>query len=91
MTEEFLSNLTKAFNESEEGQLLVHIENRALEKRKHLAMYCDEWLKSASSNSDEFNAVHVNSILEIATGATNAIADAHIMHVGRSIYSTKST
>jgi AbiV family abortive infection protein len=91
MAETFLEDLTKAFNESDEGQLLYHIENRALEKRKHLAMYRDEWLTLGSSNSDQFNDVHVNSILEIATGAANAIADAHIMHVGEIIYRSKST
>jgi AbiV family abortive infection protein len=90
LTDSIIASTTKAFNESEEGQFFHHIESGTFEKRKHLAIYRDQWLTPGWLNADQFDQSHVDSILEIARLASVAIADARTMHIGRAIYQSKT-
>jgi AbiV family abortive infection protein len=90
ITDELVEGVARAFHDSLEGRFLGHIATGAFEKTKHLAMYRDEWLTSASLNADQFVKSDVTGILEFARSAVAAFDDARIMRTGRAIYETNS-
>jgi AbiV family abortive infection protein len=90
VTDELVEGVARAFHDSLEGRFLGHIATGAVEKTKHLAMYRDEWLTSASLHTDQFVKSDVTGILEFARSAVAALNDARIMRTGRAIYETNS-
>ncbi|MBR0732411.1 AbiV family abortive infection protein [Bradyrhizobium japonicum] len=76
--------LTKAFNDSEEGELLVLIREGHLDRRKQNALYQDDDLITAVE--EEFAALHVGGILHIASHAQEALASPFNRLAARGFY-----
>lgn len=77
---ERLTNLTRKFNESEEGKLFLLIRQRELDRRKQNALYQDDLLTAVA---DDFAEVHVNAIFKIADDARDSITDDFIRRNSR--------
>jgi AbiV family abortive infection protein len=85
-TDDVVANLTKSFNESEEGRLFGHINQGMLDKTKQLAVYQDTWQPGDPSNVDRFDNVDVESMFVIYDRAVQGFHDPTIMSHGRKFY-----
>jgi hypothetical protein len=62
LTDDLLNRVSKAFLDSP----IAHIQNGVLEKTKHLSLYRDDCLTTASLHADQFNEADVTSMFETA-------------------------
>jgi AbiV family abortive infection protein len=88
ITDDLIKRVSKAFQDSREGQFLGHIQSGVLEKTKHVGIYRDGWLAAASLHADQFNEADVTSIFETARRAIAVVDDTQIMRTARAIYET---
>ncbi|MET4171862.1 AbiV family abortive infection protein [Bradyrhizobium sp. LA6.1] len=77
-------SLTGAFNDSDEGHLLVVIRNGHLDRRKQNALYQDDDMITAVE--DEFAEMQVDGILKIASAAQEALASPFNRVAARAFY-----
>ena len=85
-TDDLIAELTKSFNESEEGRLFGHINKGVLDKTKQLAVYQDTWQPGDLPSMDQFENVDVESMFVIFDRALQAFHDPIIMSHGRKFY-----
>lgn len=85
-TEELVAQLTKAFNESDEGKLLANIKNNHLDKTKQMAVYQDTWEPGDPPNVDRFDDDEVQSMISIFNRALLCFHDPTVMAYGRIFY-----
>src|SRR5262245_17333362 len=76
--------LTEAFNDSEEGQLLVLIREGHLDRKKQSALYQDDDLITAVE--DVFAEMHVGGMLKLASDAQEALASPFNRVAARAFY-----
>lgn len=86
LTEEFVTRLTNAFNESDEGRLLAHIKNNGFDKTKQMSVYLDGWEPGSPPIVDKFEDADVQSILTIFDRAMMDFHDPVLMSHGRKFY-----
>jgi AbiV family abortive infection protein len=85
-TDDVVADLTKSFNESEEGRLFGHINKGTLDKTKQFAVYQDTWQPGDPPNVDRFDNVDVESMFVIFDRALQDFHDPTIMSHGRKFY-----
>jgi AbiV family abortive infection protein len=88
LTGDLIERVSKAFQDSEEGQFLAHVQSGVLEKTKQIGIYRDDWLTTASLHADQFHESDVISIFDTARRAIAVIDDERVMQTGRAIYET---
>jgi AbiV family abortive infection protein len=88
ITDDLVKRVSKAFQDSPEGQFLHHVQSGVLEKTKHVGIYRDDWLEAASLHADQFNEADVTSMFETARRAIAVVDDTQIMRTARAIYET---
>ncbi|KRR14543.1 AbiV family abortive infection protein [Bradyrhizobium valentinum] len=76
--------VTKTFNDSDEGQLLVLIREGHLDRRKQNALYQDD--DQITAVEDEFAEMQLGGILKIASDAQAALASPFNRAAGRAFY-----
>lgn len=76
--------VTKAFNDSTEGQLLVLIREGHLDRRKQNALYQDD--DQITAVEDEFAEMQLGGLLKIASDAQAALASPFNRAAGRAFY-----
>ncbi|TQF30905.1 AbiV family abortive infection protein [Bradyrhizobium sp. UNPA324] len=75
--------LTEAFNDSDEGRLLVLIREGHLDRRKQESLYQDDLITAVE---DEFAELHVGGIFDIARHAQEALASPFNRAAARAFY-----
>ena len=76
--------VTKAFNDSDEGQILALIREGHLDRRKQNALYLDDDLITAVE--ERFAEMHVGGMLKLASDAQEALASPFNRTAGRAFY-----
>ena len=76
--------VTKAFNDSEEGQLLVLIREGHLDRKKQSALYHDDDLITAVE--ERFAELQIGGVLEMASDAQEALASPFNRDAARAFY-----
>jgi AbiV family abortive infection protein len=76
--------VTKAFNESDEGQILALIREGHLVRRKQNALYIDDDMIAAVE--ERFAEMHVGGMLQLASDAQEALVSPFNRSAGRAFY-----
>jgi hypothetical protein len=85
-TDKIVEQIARAMSESESGRFARHVDMRAIDKTKQLALYHDDWAAEAGLDSKQFSVTDVKQIHNLCRQAVEAMGDDLVMTVGRAIY-----